>query len=153
MADIDDFDVYAHNLIALAPSNSAKAQEALAHAAAQIRQGKPLLDPLAAWIADAFEVAAAKGTAAESASALAEELCLKSLHQRPKAYSLGVAWTVSGLVKTKDKNGRILQDGKTLEAAVAEVAEEEGISESTVKRHYQDHQEEIEKYLAGELKG
>ena len=129
------FDSCAFELLKWAPSDWRAAQKALAHAANYLKQNEPLPDPLQKWIADAFEVAAAKDSNKEAARALGEELHLTAKNRRPTADPFLVAWDISELMEGK----------VTYEEAVAQVAEIYGIKDGAAKRFYGANKDVIKK--------
>ena len=130
MAKITTWDITAWDLTHRAERDPKAAREALAYAAKQIKEGKVLIDPLRKWIAEAFEVAAAKRSGKEATAAIGRKLRLTALNRRMKADPVWVAYRIYCLV------GRRKHGGMNLEEAVEKIAKEERISESTAKRYY-----------------
>lgn len=126
MAELD-FDPEAYELVSRIESDPAKAIEALAVVAQLLRDRKPIPPQLADWLADAFEVTAAKDQK-ERAHALAHELGLIARNRRPSANWIHVAMDIENWLW--DNPQRSLND------AFRAVGKEYNLTRSTVQRYY-----------------
>lgn len=123
-----NFCLRAADYLGAAPHDPEAAASALLLAAEYLRAGEPVPDNLADWLAGALESAALKPAAAR-AGALARELHLTAGNRRPVACWLEVGGAFDLLVL----------DGKSQNAAKAEIARRFGIDESTAVRYWRQH--------------
>lgn len=111
-----NFDALAHDDLVAAPADPDAAARVLLHAVPYLRQGRPVPEPIASFIADAIAVAMHKPPE-QRVRALGLKLHLMALNKRP--------------VKLHPLSAKELLDNGT---TVAKIAKKHRISASTVRR-------------------
>lgn len=117
------------NAMELSASDPNKAAEVLRIAAKYLTGREMMPDPLAYFLADAFERAMKKASGVRG-SQLLMNLHLEVHHRRVAANFEHVGFDLDRLLETKVPKGK----------AILEIGEKYGISEATVKRMYKKYQ-------------
>lgn len=134
--DFFPFDVDAYEATSKAHTRAETAADALEIAVDYLRSREPLPPILADYLADAFEVAAAKADLKQQGDALLEELGLKALNRRPVAVN---DWEVAQFVDDPE-------NGDSERKRITAAAKHFGISKTTVRRRMKKGRKALEEH-------